>query len=66
MWNRPNADRLLDLGVAVDLDVGALPEVVQVGALLGQQPVPAGQLGGGQRARHLVAQRGQGPLADQP
>ena len=44
------ADRLLDLGVPLDLDVGAGPEVVQVLALLGQQPVPAGEPGA-RRAR---------------
>ena len=35
------AHGLLQLGVAVDLDVGALPEVVEIGALLGEQAVPA-------------------------
>src|SRR5215472_8310712 len=35
------ADGLLDLDVAVDLDVGALPEGVQVLALLIEQPLPA-------------------------
>ena len=33
---------LLELGVALDLDVGALPELVQVRPLLRDQPVPAG------------------------
>ena len=60
---QPEADGLLDLHVAVDLDVGALPEVVEELALLRQQPVPAGQLGGGQGARHLGDQRGPRPLA---
>ena len=36
------ADRLLELGVAVELDVGALPEVVEVLALGGDEGVPAG------------------------
>ena len=36
--------RLLELGVAFDLDVGALPEVVEVRALLGEQPVPAARV----------------------
>jgi hypothetical protein len=35
------ADRLLHLGVPVYLDVGAVPEVAKVGALLGEQPVSA-------------------------
>ncbi len=35
---QPEAHRLLDLGVAVHLDVGTVPELVKVGALLGQQP----------------------------
>ena len=45
------ADRLLELGVALELDVGALPEAVQVRALLGQQPLPAGVDGARQRRR---------------
>jgi hypothetical protein len=32
------ANRLLQFGVAVDLDVGALPEIVEVLPLLGEQP----------------------------
>jgi hypothetical protein len=35
------ADRLLDLGITVDLDVGGRPEVVQVDALLCDEAVPA-------------------------
>ena len=50
------ADRLLQLGVAVELDVGALPEVVEVGALVGDQLVPAGVAGLGERRADLVAQ----------
>jgi len=51
------ADRLLDLRVAVDLDVGACPEIVQVGTLLGDQAVPAHLGGGRKRSRHLVSHR---------
>jgi hypothetical protein len=36
---QPEAHRLLDLGVAVQLDVGAVPELVQVGPLFGQQAI---------------------------
>ena len=57
------AHRLLDLGVTVHLDVGAVPELVQVGPLLGEQAVPAGQVGGRQRPHHLVDEGGPGPLA---
>ena len=38
---QPEPDRLLDLRVAVDVDVGAGPEVVEVLALFGGQAVPA-------------------------
>jgi len=51
------ADRLLQLRVALDLDVGAVPVVVEVRALLGQQALEAGVRGGRQRRRDLVAQR---------
>ena len=54
-------DRLLDLHVAVDLDVRALPELVEVGALLVEQPLPAGQRGRRHRAAHLVDQGRPGP-----
>src|SRR5260221_10584821 len=37
------AYRLLDLRVALQLDVCTPPEVVQVGTLLGEQALPAGQ-----------------------
>ena len=53
--------RLLNLVVAIDLHVGAIPEIVEVVALGGQQPVEAGV------ARHhhgpgdLVLQGGQRP-----
>ena len=61
------ADRLLQLGVALDLDVGALPEVVEVRALLGEQPVPAGVARRGERRGDLVAQRRHASArADQP
>src|SRR5207344_3032401 len=43
------AYRLLDLRVALQLDVCTRPEVVQVGALLGEQAFPASQPRGGQR-----------------
>jgi hypothetical protein len=51
------AHRLLQLRVAVDLDVGALPEAVQVLALVGEQPVPAGAERGGQCGLGLIAER---------
>src|SRR5437588_11689584 len=38
------AHRLLDLRVALQLDVGIGPEVIQVGPLLGEQAIPASQL----------------------
>ncbi len=55
-------DGLLYLGITVDLDVRAGPEIVKIGPLLGEQPLPASLAGGGQRGRGLVAQRWQGAL----
>ena len=52
------ADGLLYLHVPVDLDVRALPELVEELALLGDHALPADQLRGGERARHLVDERG--------
>ena len=57
------ADRLLQLGVALELDVGALPEVVEVRALVREQPVPAGVARLGERGDDLVAQRRHRALA---
>ena len=53
--------RLLDLGVPVDLYVGPVPERVEVGPLPGQQPVPSGLGGPGQRRVGLITHRGQRP-----
>ena len=57
------ADRLLELGVAVEFDVGAIPEVVQVAALAGEQPLPAGVPRLGKRRGDLIAQRRRRALA---
>ena len=51
------ANRQLQLGVTLDLDVGAIPEVVEVGALLGKQAVPAVLARLRQRGRDLVDDR---------
>ena len=59
-------DRLLDLRIAVDDHVGAIPEGVQKLPLLPDQPVPPGEAGAGQGGRGLVAQGGQGRRLDQP
>ena len=53
------AGRLLERGVAVELDVRAPPEVVEVLALRGEQPVPARAQRRGQRRVDLVAHRRQ-------
>ena len=52
------AHGLLDLRVALDLDVGAVPEVVEVLALRVEQTLPAGVAGAVERGGDLVAQRG--------
>src|SRR5438552_18403427 len=49
------AYRLLDLRVGLELNVGMCPEVVQVGPLLREQALPAGQGCGGERADALTA-----------
>ena len=49
---------LLHLVVALDLDVGLVPVLVEQLPLLTDEPVPAGQLGGGERGLHLVAEGG--------
>ncbi len=51
------ADRLLQLGVAVDLDVGAGPEVVERVALRLGEPIEAGVSGLGQGRLDLVPHR---------
>src|SRR5436853_4300380 len=48
------AYRLLDLRIALELDVCMCPEIVQVGPLLGEQVLPAGQACSGQRGPDLV------------
>jgi hypothetical protein len=51
------AHGLLAVGVAVDLDVGTVPEFVQIVALRLDQTIPSAVLGTRYRAEHLVAQR---------
>jgi hypothetical protein len=58
---RRQPHRLLQLRVTVDLDVRGLPELVQVRALLGHQPVPAGVARSRERRPDLVVQRRQRP-----
>src|ERR1035441_4328776 len=55
---KPEPDGLLDLVVAVELDVGPAPEVIEVPALVGEQAVPARLHGFAERGLDLVAQRG--------
>jgi hypothetical protein len=59
-------DRLLQLRVALDPHVGAVPELVQVGPLLGEQLPQAGVAGAGQRGGDLVTKRRRGPQAGPP
>ena len=60
------AHRLLELVVAVDLDVGALPEVVEVGALVVEEAVEPGAPRGRERGVDLVADRDHRALARPP
>lgn len=57
------AHRLLHLRVTLDLDVGVVPERVEVVALRLDQALPAVQPGAGQRGADLVAHRGQRTVA---
>ena len=49
---KPNS--LLELGVALELDVGGIPEVVEIEALTFDQPVPAGVPSLGERGHDLI------------
>lgn len=60
------ADRLLAVRIAVDFDVGAVPELVEVCPLGVEQPLPAAVAGTGQRGDGLVAQRRRDRSLDQP
>ena len=55
-------ERLLELRVTVELDVGLVPEPVKVGALLLEQAVPSGVLCARHRRRDLVVDGRHGPL----
>src|SRR5207253_2677835 len=54
---------LLELRIALELDVGGSPEVVEVRKLTFQQTVPTGVPGLGQRGHHLIAHGGRRALA---
>ena len=51
------AHGLLELEIAIDLNVGALPEVVEIPSLRAQQPVPTAVACLGKRRGHLTAER---------
>src|SRR5580704_18387288 len=55
------ANRLLELGVAFDLDVRRRPKAVEVAPLFVPEALPGGVDGAVQRRAHLVAQRRNGP-----
>jgi hypothetical protein len=50
------ANRLLELGVAVQLHVGAMPEVIEISSLIGQEPVPSPKVRRGEGGGDLVPQ----------
>src|SRR5450755_1267171 len=52
------AYRLLDLRIALYLDVRTCPEAVHVGPLLRDQTFPTGQARGGERGHDLIEERG--------
>src|SRR5204862_3256640 len=56
-------DRLLQLGVALELDVGTVPELVKVRPLVIEETLPAGVAGLSQGGDDLVANRRQRALA---
>jgi hypothetical protein len=53
----PEADRLLNLRITVDLEVGHGPELVEIFALVAEQAVPSVVSGPGQGRRHLAKHR---------
>src|SRR5215204_1530112 len=57
------ADRLLKLGVSLQLHVGTIPEVIEVVALGGEDPLPAASAGCGEGRLDLVAHRWHGAPA---
>ena len=57
---------LLELGVAVQLHVRSIPEIVEIGTLGLDQPIPASVPRRGQGGDHLVADRCQRALARPP
>src|SRR2546423_7059253 len=50
------SNHLLQSRVALDFHVGGAPKLVEVAALLGGQPLPAGISGRRQRCLHLIIQ----------
>ena len=52
---QPEPHRLLAIGVALHLNVGAVPEVVEIVALRLEQTIPPAVLGARYRAQHLIA-----------
>ena len=60
------ADRLLELGIAVELDVGLGPVPVEVRALLAHQLLPTGMARTDDRRGDLVAHRRHRSLARPP
>ncbi len=59
----PEPHGLLAVRIAVDLDVGAVPELVEVVTLRVEQALPAGVTRPGDRGRGLVTQRRTGTQA---
>ena len=63
---QPEAHGLLAIGIALHLDVGAVPEDVEVFALQVEQALPAGVARAGDRRGDLVTQRRAGAQARPP
>src|SRR5258708_9499165 len=57
------ADRLLDLGIALDFDISMPPERVQVGTLLSQETFPTREASQREGSHNLVVNRGPRALA---
>src|ERR1035441_10267224 len=58
----PESHRLLDLRIAIDFDVRAGPEFVEIPPLLGEEAIPAGEPRDRQRAGDLGLERRAGSL----
>ena len=66
MWKRRESCCLLQFLVPVDLDVGPLPEAVEVGPLFGLKLLPTALVGAGESRRDLILEGVRGASSRPP